>query len=109
MMTRRPVNQYTGLLFFLITVSLSAPQAGAQEGFALTGDGLVVDLAAQWEQWRRPKHAVYIDPVTHIVTPRRISRGTNAILDINGFQTLIGNKKAYDKLVKELGLGGVNQ
>jgi hypothetical protein len=102
MMTRRAVSQYPGVLFFLITVSLTVPQAGAQEGFALTVDGLVVDRAEQWEQWTRPKHAVRIDPETHVVTPRRINRATNAILDIDDFQTLIGNNKAYDKLVKEL-------
>ncbi len=102
MMTRRAVSQYPGVLFFLITLSLTVPQVGAQEGFALNVDGLVVDQAKQWEQWTRPKHAVRIDPETHVVTPRRISRATNAILDIDDFQTLIGNNKAYDKLVKEL-------
>ena len=103
MMTRRAVSHYyTGVLFFLIIFSLNVLQVGAQQGVALTVDGLVVDQAKQWEQWMRPKHAVRIDPETHVVTARRISRATNAIVDIDDFQTLIGNKKSYEKLVKAL-------
>ncbi len=76
------------MLFFLIA-GLMAVRAEAQEGFAFTADGVVVDQAVQWEQWTRPKHAVHIDPATHIVVPRRIGRTTNAILDVGRFQTLI--------------------
>ncbi|MEE3259188.1 MAG: hypothetical protein VX293_08255, partial [Candidatus Latescibacterota bacterium] len=89
------------MLFFLIA-GLMAVRAGAQEGFAFTADGVVVDQAVQWEQWTRPKHAVRIDPATHIVVPRWIGRTTNAILDVGRFQTLIGDLKAYEKIVKEL-------
>ena len=76
--------------------------AGAQEGFELTAAGVTINRAAQWEHWTRPKHAIYIDPQTHTLTPRRIGQGTDAIRDLDRFQTLIGNQSAYDKLVKEL-------
>ena len=102
MMTRRHVKQASSVLFFFIITGLTTVQTEAQEGFAFTDDGLVVDQAAQWEQWTRPKHAVRINPETNVVIPRRINRTTNAILDANLFQTLIGDEKAYDKLVKEL-------
>ena len=77
-------------------------QARAQEGFELTADGVTINRAAQWEHWTRPKHAVRIDPQTHALTPRRIGQSTDAILDIDRFQTLIGDQKAYEKIVKEL-------
>ena len=81
---------------------LFSSQAGSQEGFELTADGVTINRAAQWEHWTRPKHAMHIDPQTHALAPRRIGQATNAILDVNRFQTLLGNQSAYDKLVKEL-------
>ncbi len=92
---RLPLRWSLPLLLFL-------SQAGAQEGFELTADGVAINRAAQWEHWTRPKHAVRIDPQTHALTPRRIGQATDAILDVDRFQTLIGNQSAYDKLVKEL-------
>jgi hypothetical protein len=94
---------HTGLVFFC---AVSASPLGAQEGFELSEDGVVIDRAAQWEQWTRPKHAVQIDPVTHLVLPRPISLSTNAILDMADFQILIGNKRAHDKLLKDLNREG---
>ena len=81
---------------------LLSSQAGAQEGFELTADGVTINRAAQWEHWTRPKHALHINSQTHALTPRRIGQATDAILDVERFQTLIGNQSAYDKLVKEL-------
>ena len=80
----------------------AAGLTSAQEGFELTADGLIIDQAEQWSQWTRPKHAVVIDPETHTLVPRRVSRKTDAILDSDRFQTLIGDVKAYQKIVKEL-------
>ena len=92
---RIPLSWGLPLLLFL-------SHAGAQEGFELTADGVTINRAAQWEHWTQPKHAVHIDLQTHALTPRRIDQATNAILDIERFQTLIGDQKAYDKIVKEL-------
>ena len=92
---RTPLRWILPLLLFL-------SQAGAQEGFELTANGMAINRAAQWEHWTRPKHAVRINPQTHAIIPRRIGQATDAILDVGRFQTLIGNQSAYDKLVKEL-------
>ena len=92
---RIPLRWSLPLLLFL-------SHAGAQEGFELTADGVTIHRAAQWEHWTRPKHAVRIDPQTHALTPRRIGQSTDAILDLDRFQTLIGDQKAYEKIVKEL-------
>ena len=89
-------------LHWTLPLLIFLSQADAQEGFELTADGLATNRAAQWEHWTRPKHAVRIDPQTHALAPRRIGQATDAILDIDRFQTLIGNQSAYDKLVKEL-------
>lgn len=89
-------------LRWILPLLLLLNQARAQEGFELTADGVTINRAAQWEHWTRPKHAVRIDPQTHALTPRRIGQSTNAILDIDRFQTLIGDQKAYEKIVKEL-------
>lgn len=86
----------------ILPLLLFLSPAEAQEGFELTADGVAIHRAAQWEHWTRPKHAVHIDPQTHVLAPRRIGQATDAIRDLNRFQTLIGNQSAYDKLVKEL-------
>ncbi len=92
---RTPLRWSLPLLLFL-------HPAEAQEGFELTAAGVTINRAAQWEHWTRPKHAIYIDRQTHTLTPRRIGQATDAIRDLDRFQTLIGNQSAYDKLVKEL-------
>ena len=93
--------QRTLRFFSTILLLTTGGLAEAQEGFEFTENGLVIDQAVQWEQWKRPKHGVRIDPNTHTVLPRRIASSTNAILDIDNFQTLIGDEKAYNKIVKE--------
>jgi hypothetical protein len=77
-------------------------QAQAEPGFRLSAQGVVIDQAAHWDKWSRPKHAVEIDPLTHTVRPSRLRTSTNAIEDLDRFQTRIGDDKAYEKLLKDL-------
>ena len=80
----------------------SQAQTEAEQGYGISSDAVVVDQAAHWATWTRPKHAVEIDPDNHTVGPRLLRALTNAIADIDQFQTLIGNQKAYEKLLKDL-------
>ena len=89
-------------LYLLSSVALAHAQTAAQAGFSLSASGVVIDQAEQWEAWTRPKHAVEIDPHTHAVRPRTIRIETNAVEGMDQFQTLIGDQKAYEKLLKDL-------
>ena len=95
------------LLFSLIFLGSGAirsqAQTDADPGFRISADGVVIDQAEQWGKWTRPKHATRIDQVDHTIGPRLIRTATNAIEDIDQFQSLIGDQKGYDKLVKDLG------
>jgi len=84
-------------------VALIHTQTNAQTGFSLSASGLSVDRAEHWEAWTRPKHGVEINPHTHLVRPRTIRSEINAVAGMDQFQTLIGDQKAYEKLLKDLG------
>lgn len=90
-------------LYLLSSVALAHAQNPAQAGFSLSASGVSVDQAEHWEAWTRPKHAIEIDPHTHAVRPRTVRIETNAVEGMDQFQTLIGDQKAYEKLLKDLG------
>ena len=94
---------FTCGLYLLSSVALAHAQTAAQAGFSLSASGVSVDQAEHWEAWTRPKHAIEIDPHTHAVRPRTIRIETNAVEGMDQFQTLIGDQKAYEKLLKDLG------
>ena len=103
MSTAKKFQLFACGLYLLSSVASAHAQTAAQAGFSLSASGVSVDRAEHWEAWTRPKHAVEIDPHTHAVRPRTIRIETNAVEGMDQFQTLIGDQKAYEKLIKDLG------
>ncbi|MSR83145.1 MAG: hypothetical protein EXS58_09505 [Candidatus Latescibacteria bacterium] len=90
------------LLPGFLLVAWAAQAQSAEQGYILSAGGVVVDRAEQWAKWTFPVNAVEIDSRTHAVQPRLIFKQTDAIKDLNRFRVLIGDTKAYDKLLKDL-------
>ena len=84
----------------------SATTAGAEDGFRITGDRIVIDRAQDWALWQRPRHATDVDPEGGFVRPKLVRKQTNAITDMDRFTILIGNQKALDKLGKDVNREG---
>ena len=75
------------VLLWVVGLSLAGGSAVAQEGqgYRLTGDQLLVDRAAHWQNWTLPTHAVEVTP-TGQVMPHRFRSRYNLLDDRATFQ-----------------------
>ena len=78
----------------------------AQEGFQFDGESIVIDRSEDWAAWTKPEHATTVDGLGDLVRPRLVRKQTDAIADMSRFTILIGNKKALDKLGKDVNRAG---
>ena len=84
----------------------SAATAGAEDGFRISGDRIVIDRAEDWGAWRRPSHATEIDSDGGFVRPLLVRKRIDAIPGMDQFTSLIGDQRALDKLAKDVNREG---